>query len=99
MRLLRYCSRPPLVRFTIHQRGDATLQFSWTEHHSILDGWSVATKGSHTLNDPWKGHPFNAANNVNGVNGDTNGDDYQYQREHDLAERCHTDGVGLVQPQ
>jgi amino acid adenylation domain-containing protein len=37
------CSRPPLVRFTIHQRSDATLQFSWTEHHSILDGWSVAS--------------------------------------------------------
>jgi uncharacterized protein YjdB len=40
----------------------------------LFNGWSVATKGSHTLNDPWKGHPFNAANNVNGINGDTNGD-------------------------
>ncbi|MBK8047658.1 MAG: hypothetical protein IPK16_11340 [Anaerolineales bacterium] len=28
-----------------------------------------------SLNNPWKGHPFNQANNINGVNGDVNGDD------------------------
>ena len=31
-------------------------------------GWPPKTK-------PWRGHPFNRANNVNGVNGDPNGDD------------------------
>jgi uncharacterized protein YjdB len=40
----------------------------------LFDGWSVATKGGFTQNNPWKGHPFNAANNINGINGDTNGD-------------------------
>lgn len=33
----------PLVRFHIHLRGADTLQFTLTEHHAILDGWSVAT--------------------------------------------------------
>jgi len=40
----------------------------------LFNGWSVATKGAFALNNPWKGHPFNAANNINGINGDTNGD-------------------------
>jgi len=40
----------------------------------LFNGWSIATKGTHTLNDPWKGHPFNAANNINGIDGDTNHD-------------------------
>ena len=40
----------------------------------LFDGWSVATKSTFTLNNPWKGHPFNAANNINGINGDTNND-------------------------
>ncbi|HVG20854.1 MAG TPA: amino acid adenylation domain-containing protein, partial [Blastocatellia bacterium] len=33
----------PLLRFQIHRRSDETFQFSWTEHHAILDGWSVAS--------------------------------------------------------
>jgi hypothetical protein len=41
----------------------------------LFDGWSIqACKGNSCRNNPWKGHPFNAANNVNGVNGDLNGD-------------------------
>jgi uncharacterized protein YjdB len=40
----------------------------------LFDGWSVGQKGSHTLNNPWKGHPFNAANNINSINGDSDGD-------------------------
>ncbi|HKR09471.1 MAG TPA: Ig-like domain-containing protein [Gemmatimonadaceae bacterium] len=40
----------------------------------LFDGWSVATKGGEALNNPWKGHPFNAANNINGIDGDTNAD-------------------------
>jgi hypothetical protein len=40
----------------------------------LFDGWSVAQKGGLTLNNPWKGHPFNAANNINGIDGDTNHD-------------------------
>jgi hypothetical protein len=40
----------------------------------LFDGWSVGVKGSSTAGNPWLGHPFNAANNINGINGDPNGD-------------------------
>ncbi|MFN6514069.1 MAG: amino acid adenylation domain-containing protein [Nostoc sp. CreGUA01] len=36
-------TRPPLLRFHIHRRAEETFQFSFTEHHVILDGWSVAS--------------------------------------------------------
>jgi len=39
----------------------------------LFDGWSVEAKGQ-PVGNPWLGHPFNRANNVNGVDGDTNGD-------------------------
>ncbi len=42
----------------------------------LFNGWSVArTKGWGTRGNPWHGHPFHSVNNVNGVNGDLNGDD------------------------
>ena len=31
-----------LLRFHIHRRNEEQFQFSMTEHHAILDGWSVA---------------------------------------------------------
>ena len=41
----------------------------------LFDGWSVAkNKGGFSSNNPWKGHPLNSANNINGINGDLNGD-------------------------
>jgi uncharacterized protein YjdB len=40
----------------------------------LFDGWSVTTKPGSSANNPWKGHPFNSGNNINGINGDTNGD-------------------------
>jgi hypothetical protein len=40
----------------------------------LFDGWSVTTKPYFAKNNPWQGHPFNYANNVNGINGDPNGD-------------------------
>ncbi len=36
-------TQAPLLRFYIHRRSEETLQFSFTEHHAILDGWSVAS--------------------------------------------------------
>jgi hypothetical protein len=45
----------------------------------LFDGFSVGFKGSgptpaHTPDrNPYRGHPFNAANNVNGINGDPDG--------------------------
>jgi amino acid adenylation domain-containing protein len=34
---------PPLLRFHIYRRSSQTFQFNFSEHHAILDGWSVAT--------------------------------------------------------
>jgi amino acid adenylation domain-containing protein len=34
-------SRPPLLRFHIHRRSDESFQFTLTESHPILDGWSL----------------------------------------------------------
>ncbi|HJX27269.1 MAG TPA: amino acid adenylation domain-containing protein, partial [Thermoanaerobaculia bacterium] len=33
----------PLLRFHVHLLEDGVFQLTWTEHHAILDGWSVAT--------------------------------------------------------
>ncbi|HEX8087411.1 MAG TPA: condensation domain-containing protein, partial [Blastocatellia bacterium] len=33
----------PLLRFHVHRRSEDTFQFGLTEHHAILDGWSVAS--------------------------------------------------------
>jgi hypothetical protein len=38
----------------------------------LFEGWCL--KWSRPASDAWVSHPFNTANNVNGVNGDTNGD-------------------------
>ena len=40
----------------------------------LFDGWSIGFKGSSSAANPWLGHPFNASNNINGINGDPNGD-------------------------
>jgi hypothetical protein len=40
----------------------------------LFDGWSVVSNQAPALNNPWKGHPYNAQNNINGINGDPNGD-------------------------
>jgi len=38
----------------------------------LFNGWSEEPK-SPSLNNPWKGHPYNARKNVNGINGDPEG--------------------------
>ncbi|HEX8282859.1 MAG TPA: amino acid adenylation domain-containing protein [Pyrinomonadaceae bacterium] len=35
-------SAAPLVRFHVHRRTDETLQFTFTAHHAVFDGWSDA---------------------------------------------------------
>jgi uncharacterized protein DUF6298 len=37
----------------------------------LFQGWSTDSKKANL--DPWSGHPFNKANNVNGIDGDLNG--------------------------
>jgi amino acid adenylation domain-containing protein len=36
-------SRPPLVRFHIHRLSDEYFQFTFTECHAIVDGWSITS--------------------------------------------------------
>ena len=36
-------SRPPLVAFHVHPRGEGSFQLILSFHHAVLDGWSVAT--------------------------------------------------------
>src|SRR5205823_1266141 len=40
---------PGLLRFHVHRRTDATFQLTLTEHHVILDGWSVVALLSELL--------------------------------------------------
>lgn len=37
----------------------------------LFNGWSIDEDHGHRGN-PWKGHPFNRANNINGIDGDLN---------------------------
>ena len=39
----------------------------------LFQGWSIEDKDIGKDN-PWLGHPMNASNNINGINGDSNGD-------------------------
>jgi hypothetical protein len=43
----------------------------------LFDGFSVADKSPNPVlgkGNPWRNHPYNGANNINGINGDLNGD-------------------------
>jgi hypothetical protein len=40
----------------------------------LFNGWSVASDKGTGGKNPWQGHPFNRANNINSINGDLNGD-------------------------
>jgi hypothetical protein len=51
----------------------------------LFNGWSVVdAKGNFSYNNPWHGHPFNASNNINGIDGDLNGND-SGEEVHQLA--------------
>ncbi len=51
----------------------------------LFNGWSIEKqKGPFSVGNPWRGHPFNGKNNVNGVDGDVNGDD-SGEETHTLA--------------
>src|SRR5262249_10876259 len=39
----------------------------------LFNGFSIERKGEH-LENPWRGHPFNLENNINGIDGDQDGD-------------------------
>ncbi len=56
------------MRQRIQQAGERGIYVSVM----LFDGWSVASDkgGTFHANNPWKGHPFNINNNINGINGD-----------------------------
>lgn len=43
-------SRPPLIRFHIHLRTDNTFQFTLTECHAVVDGWSITSTFAELFN-------------------------------------------------
>ena len=45
----------------------------------FFQGFSVARKDRRRNPSPWKYHPLNGVNNINGINGDTNGDGEGYE--------------------
>ena len=55
----------------------------------LFDGWSIERKMNKPVGNPWLGHPFNAANNINGVDGDTNHDNAGAE-SHTLASQTVT---------
>ena len=62
----------------------------------LFNGWSVAeAKGGFSANNPWRGHPFNAANNINGINGDTNNDN-SGEEVHELGNGKLTARAGSI---
>ncbi|NEO97867.1 MAG: amino acid adenylation domain-containing protein, partial [Symploca sp. SIO2E9] len=42
-------THPPLIRFFVHRRTEETFNLSFSCHHAILDGWSVASMISELL--------------------------------------------------
>ncbi len=50
----------------------------------LFNGWSIETKGGFDLQNPWEGHPFNEANNINDIDGDVNNDNLGGET-HELA--------------
>ncbi len=70
------CHATPPIR-CIHMRGhfaSCGASFFCASHgsaQSAIHHFSIIGKGH---DDPWRGHPFNAHNNINNINGDPNGD-------------------------
>lgn len=59
------------LRNRVHAAGEQGIYVSVM----LFQGWSIETKNFPPMTKPWRGHPFNRANNINGFNGDPNGDD------------------------
>jgi hypothetical protein len=64
----------PLYFDRLRKRVAAAKQRGMYVSVMLFNGWSVRKKVP-GFGNPWKSHPFNAANNINGINGDANGDD------------------------
>src|SRR6185295_8427445 len=60
----------------------------------LFQGWSIDNIGRGGGN-PWLSHPYNGANNINGVNGDINGDN-QGPETHTLGNPANTYQKTLV---
>ena len=59
------------LRQRVQEAGDRGIYVSVM----LFNGWSVVErKGDMSSNNPWITHPFNKNNNINGIDGDLNGD-------------------------
>ena len=52
----------------------------------LYQGFSVSRKSESRRETPWEYHPFHQANNINGIDGDANGDGEGYEI-HELIKR------------
>jgi hypothetical protein len=57
----------------LRQRVEAAGRRGFYVSIMLFNGWSIEKKGDNPGN-PWNGHPLNRENNVNGIDGDTDGD-------------------------
>jgi len=57
----------------------------------LFQGWSIDNKGGGRTPNPWPLHPFNESNNINGIDGDSNGDGISLEL-HTLK----SDGFGIA---
>jgi hypothetical protein len=67
------------LRARVSQAGERGIYVSI----QLFDGFSVESKPFMAANNPWPGHPFNQNNNINGINGDPNGNG-QGEETHNL---------------
>lgn len=58
------------LRQRVQQAGDRGIYVAV----QLFEGFSVEAKPFMAANNPWPGHPFNRENNINGIDGDPNGD-------------------------
>jgi len=58
----------------LRQRVEAAGRRGFYVSVMFFQGFSIEQKGPNPLGNPWHGHPFNAANNINGIDGDPDGD-------------------------
>jgi len=75
----------PVYFERLRQRVEAAQQRHIYVGVMLFQGFSVARKSKRRKESPWSAHPFNGANNINGIDGDKNGDGEGYE-VHALAE-------------
>ena len=45
----------------------------------LFNGWDLGPRPNTNVDNPWRGNPFNADNNINGIDGDADNDGFGYE--------------------